>query len=380
MSNYFSWKIIITGFCIFLLSNCKIPYDPPIKSNQTNFLVVEGFIDGAAPTVIKVSRTRMISRGDTASTRRELFASVFIEDDQNNKFHLMESGNGIYTSNSVIHLNPSNKYHLRIVTSDTKEYISDFVPFKVSPEIDAIGWKFKNDDVQVFINTHDQNDATKYYRWEYEETWEFHSRYYTGLEYIAASNAVVPRTEQVYACWKSVSSSSIALGSSAKLTHDIIEQAPLVNIEQHSQKLSVLYSILVRQYALDITAYNYWEAMKNNTEKIGSIFDPQPNQTVGNIHCSSDPSEMVVGYIGAGNSVEKRFFINNNELPKDWNIYGACDLKDVTADSIAFYFTAGYAPINESRTPTGAIIYPSSYIECIDCTLMGNNKKPAFWP
>ena len=379
IKKYLSWKIIVFGFCVLVLANCKIPYDPPVKSNQTNFLVVEGFIDGGAPTVMKISRTRIVSAGDTAKKNNELFASVFVEDDQGNSFRLQETGNGIYTSVNTLNLIPANKYHLRIVTANSKEYVSDAVPFKPSPEIDKIGWKLKDGGVQVFINTHDQNDATKYYRWEYKETWEFHSSYNSGLIYVPANNTVVTRTEQVFQCWRSNYSSSILLGSSAKLSHDVIEQAPLVYIEEHSQKLSVLYSILVKQYALDINAYNYWEAMRNNTEKVGSIFDPQPNQTVGNIHCTTDASEIVVGYIGAGGTLEKRFYIKNSELPANWNSYGMCETKDVTQDSIAIYFNGGYAPISQSMDPSG-IVYNSSYVECVDCTLQGTNIKPDFWP
>ncbi len=381
MRKYLSWKIILFGFCILFLGNCKIPYDPPVKSNQTNFLVVEGFIDGGAPTNIKISRTRIVSAGDTAQKNNELFASVSVEDDKGNSFRLLESGNGFYTSLNTLNLNPANKYHLRIVTTNSKEYLSEAVPFKPSPQIDKIGWKFKDGGVQVFINTHDQNDATKYYRWEYKETWEYHSRYKSGLQYDALNNTVVSRTEQVYVCWRSNNSSSILLGSSAKLAHDKIEQAPLVYIEEHSQKLSVLYSILVKQYALDINAYNYWEAMRNNTEKVGSIFDPQPNQTVGNIHCTTNASETVVGYIGAGSTLEKRIYIKNNELPENWNTYGSCETKEVPniPDSLIYYFGGGYDPISISVTPAG-LSYNSSYIECVDCTLQGTNIKPDFWP
>lgn len=382
MKRYFRPKIIIYGFCFFLLGNCKVPYDPPIKNRQTNVLVVEGFIDGAAPTVIKLSRTRMVSNNDTASVIPELFATVLVQDEQNNTYQLSGLGDGTYSSLNTLNLNPANKYHVRIQTAGGKEYVSDFVAYKVSPEIDEIGWKLKDDGLQVFLNTHDQTDATRYYRWECIETWEFHSTYYSYLIYNPSRNVVVPRNDQIHVCWQTNNFSTILLGSSAKLEHDVIEQAPLVFIPEHSKKTSVLYSILVKQYALDADGYSYWVAMKNNTEKIGSIFDPQPNQTTGNVHCVTNPSEIVVGYVGAGSTVETRHYIKNSEMPQGWNLGSGCETRIIPdiPDSLAYYFNGGYTPMSESITPTNQTIYTGSYTECVDCTLTGTNVKPDFWP
>ena len=63
MRNHFYYKIVLYGVSAMLFARCKTPYDPPLKSTQTNFLVVEGFIDGAASTKIKLSRTRILYAG-----------------------------------------------------------------------------------------------------------------------------------------------------------------------------------------------------------------------------------------------------------------------------------------------------------------------------
>ena len=365
-----------------LLANCKVPFDPVLKPSDTNSLVVEGYIDGAAPVTFRLSRSRILSARDTAARKYELNARVLIEDDHQNTYPLTESGNGIYSSNNILALNAAYQYRLHIFTSNSREYISDLVSFKQSPPIDTTGWKLKDDGVQIFVNTHDPNNATRYYRWEYSETWEFHSTYNTILKYLPDSNKVIPRTIPVLICWQSANSTNILLGSSAKLSSDIISEMPLVYIEPHDRKLSVLYSIWVKQYPLDLNGYNYWLAMKNNTESVGSIFDPQPNQTSGNIRCVTDPAENVVGYINAGNSFEKRTFISNNVLPLSWNQPMYCPMIDVPAnpDSLNFYFNGGYGPIAPSILPSGGAAYSASYNRCTDCTLSGTNIKPVFWP
>ena len=384
MKNHFSQKIVVCLLAIFCLATCKIPYNPVLKPSDTNSLVVEGYIDGAAPVRFALSRTRMLSNGDTATRRKELNARVSIEDDQQNEYPLADEGNGVYGSSYSLNLNAAFKYRLHIFTLNGSEYLSDLVAFKQSPNIDTIGWAIRDNGVRILLNTHDPANATKYYRWEYSETWEFHSHYYSNYKYNIDSNAVFPRTDQVYTCWQSDNSTAIFLGSSAKLTDDVINEAPLAYIPNHDEKLSVLYSIWVKQYALDADGYNYWVAMKSNTESVGSIFDPQPNETQGNIHSITDPSEAVIGYIGAGNSFEKRTFISNNDMPPGWNQLQDCPPIVVPniPDSLKFYFgRGGFTPFEVAQPPksppTG---YQASYIECVDCTTKGTNIKPSFWP
>jgi len=375
---YGKWLLLIA---VLLLAQCKVPYDAPVKPSDNHFLVVEGYINAAGLTSIDLTRTRNITWGDTAAYTRELNAKVVIEDNYNDVFPLNENGNGNY---SGFYYLPSNgNYRLRITTSNNKEYVSDFVPCKQSPTIDEIGWKFKDGGVQVFVNTHDPQNNTNYYRWSYTETWEFHSQYYSTLEYINQPvPQVINRTTPVFVCYQNNNSSAIFLGSSKKLKEDIIHEAPLQLIPNHDKKISVLYSTLVTQYALDSLAYNYWDALKGNTENIGSIFGTQPNQTKGNIHCTSDSSETVIGYIGAGIVQQERIFISNSSMPPGWNQLQNCTEYTVPLDSIAFYFSGNiYIPISTvppgSPTPTG---YFSASGSCVDCTLSGSPVKPGFWP
>lgn len=382
--KYSLFKIIIPLITGFIITGCKIPYEPKLKPSDTNSLIVEGFIDGSAPVVVKLSRSRMLSNEDTAARKYELGARVIVEDDKQDSYPLSEMGNGIYISNYTLPLSSPNQYRLHIFTSDNVEYVSDFVPFKNSPLIDSIGWEIKDGGVQVYVNTHDQYDTTRYYRWEYNETWEYHSEFPSFYQYNPKDSTVTGRSVPVQVCWQSDNSTNLLLGSSAKLAHDVIYQMPLSYIQPHDQKLSFLYSVLIKQYALDLNGYNYWSALKSNTESMGSIFDPQPNEMNGNIHCLTNPAVKVVGYISAGNHTEKRVFISNTSLPADWNPYSFCLEIDVpnNKDSLNKYFGAGYDPIDAIPPPPAIPVkYSASNIECVDCTSTGGTtSKPSFWP
>lgn len=363
------------------IKSCKEPYDPAVKYSGAHYLVVEGYINSnGVPTNIKLSRTRSISKGDTASYINETGAQVIIEDDQNNSYPLYEIGGGNYGAS--YNLDSSNRYRLRITTADNKQYLSDFVACKESPPIDNLGWKLNGDGVQVFVNTHDPSNRTNFYRWDYTETWEFHSEYNSDVQY-NPDTTVTPRLSQVYICYQTHEANNILLGSSEKLNEHVIHEAPLTLIPDHDRRLSVLYSTLVTQYALDSNAYNYWNAMKGNTENVGSIFGTQPNQGTGNIHCLSDTTEPVIGYIGVGSTQQARFFISNASMPADWNQNGNCDYIEVPKikDSIYLFFgEQGFVPIKEHLNGIIVLGYYASEGPCVDCTLNGTTEKPSFWP
>jgi hypothetical protein len=64
---------------------------------------------------------------------------------------------------------------LYIKTKGGEEYISDYVGIMDTPPIDSVAWRPDGDGVSVMVNTHDVTGQSKYYRWDYVETWEYES-------------------------------------------------------------------------------------------------------------------------------------------------------------------------------------------------------------
>jgi hypothetical protein len=381
MQKYFLSSRIVAAIMILFFTGCKDPYYPEVKSSTAHYLVVEGFINPEGTTNIRLTRTRAISKGDTASYINETGAAVFIEDNNGNVYPLYDNGSGYYSAGYF--LNANFLYRLHITTKDNRQYISAFVPCKNSPAIDEVGWKLNDKDVQLFVSSHDESNQTKFYRWDFVQTWEFHSQYYSSLVYDPDSKTVVNRTYPVFVCYRTNGSSQVFIGSSEKLARDVIHEAPLELIPYHDRRISVLYSALITQYALDSAGYNYWNAMKGNTEQTGSIFGSQPNQTKGNIHNISDSSETVIGYIGAGSIQQKRIFISNADMPPGWNQLRNCTEYRVPLDSLDYYFGGNIYIPYASDPPNSP--RPQAYFgaspSCVDCRLAGGTlDKPVFWP
>lgn len=374
---------------VLLLAQCKQEYDPQIEAKTTGLLVVEGFINsGVGATTIHLSRSSSLE--DTVF-KPEFSAQVNVEGEDGSSFILFGSGNGEYT-NAQLTLNDVVNYRLRIKTADGKEYVSDYTPVKYTPPIDSITWQRENDGLRLYANAHDPQNASKYYQWKYEETWEIHSAYWSSLTYAIDPVTGSPIAVQfkypdhhddttIYQCWNTVLSSSIILGSTEKLTSDVVF-LPVHYIEPHSEKLSILYSINLRQYAISHDEYLFLQKMKKNTEQLGTIFDPQPSEISGNIHCLTDPNETVVGFVEVSQEQVHRIFISASQVP-DWNYDPGCTSIQIdnNPDSIQQY-GIGLMPTSASKLdPLGGILsFYASTPPCVDCTTRGIHQKPDFWP
>ena len=389
-----SGKYIILCGIIAVVFGCTKPYTPAVTNSGNNYLVVEGVINtGGDSTIVQLSRTVNLSAA--FNTLPELNATVIIQDDQNNSYSLTSNGKGAYMS-AALTLDNTRKYRLNIKTSDGKNYLSDYVPAVVSPPIDSVGFHILANGLQIYVNTHDPNNHTHYYRWDYDETWIFHAEYES--DYISNGVKVVPRpaAQQIYQCWDSDIQTAILLGSSAKLSQDVIYQNQINVIPSTSEKIERRYSILVKQYAMTAAGYDYFTQLKKNTEQLGTIFDPQPSHLTGNIHCTADTTLPVIGYVSAGTIQKKRIYIDNIQLPGAWQpIYPYSCLKQA-----ALYVSNNKPPENQVAKellplpnaniilepifdPTGADPNPIGYSytdpQCADCSYRGTLTKPSFW-
>jgi hypothetical protein len=358
------------------------------------YLVVEGFINAQGPTEIKLSRTVPIDEKKTL--KPESNATVKVEGDDNTSYTLLTAANGIYTS-GVLPINPLKKYRLYIKTKNGNEYRSDFCSVKITPPIDSISWKEEEDKVTIYANTHDPNNSTVYYRWDYDETWEIRSPHVASVKVDNGTirNLTLADTN-VSVCWKYDTSSTIIKGSSAKLENDIIYLNPIVSYSREDEKLGVRYSIVVRQYAIDKEGYSFFEQMRKSTESLGSIFDPQPTLLKSNIHSLSNPDELVIGYIYFTTVQQQRIFISRAQLTAT-NI-GLVECVYFTAaqtskpgfvcciiDSLSiektFQAYPQHLPFNPLYSRMGVLIgYETSANYCVDCRLRGGSVvKPSFW-
>ncbi|WP_170172565.1 DUF4249 domain-containing protein [Hymenobacter rigui] len=364
------------------LSSCVQEYLPAVISDDNNYLVVDGFINGNGVTSVSLTRSLQLAAKGTYPP--ETRAVVFIESASNQRYALKEATPGVYTSPTQV-LPANQNYRLYIRTATGREYASDFTPLKTTPAIDAFGGRPQAGGLQFYISAHDDQSQTRYYRWQYEETWEFTSAFRSTVVYV--NNRVVPRTDNIYNCWRTEKSTSLNTTSTVRLSQDAVRDYRLLFIPATAGRLRSKYSILVRQYGMSQAEFDYWEAVKKNTENIGTLFDPLPSQIQGNVHCLSDAQEPVLGFVGASTVVERRIFIDRIDLPNDWptnldgyeNCIGLDTFPSMRWKGLTLqeYFASP-----EERIPVSVNgpFYTSQSPACVDCRLRGTTTKPSFWP
>lgn len=369
---------LISTFIILLISliclnGCVIPFSPPEVASADRFFVVDGFLNtnGKDSSRINLSYTQVVSNKNTFLT--ELKAQVTVEGNKGSTFTFSEIGKGLYRLPPRV-FNESELYRIRIKTVGKKEFLSEYVAVKQTPPIESLTYKIApdNSSLQIYVNTQDPLNKTRFYRWRFEETWEYHSPLLSLYE--IKNKEIVDRVSMINVCWQKEQPATILLASTTKLSQDIIRDFPITNVPAVSNKLLIKYSILVKQIGLTQEGFEYWNALSKTTEKTGSLFDPQPSQVTGNIKCTTNPQELVFGFFSAVTPQEKRIFI-----APALGFPLTCEPTDTL--SIADALKSADLLISQ-YWPDGARVpqYITGTAGCADCRLKGGTTvRPSFW-
>lgn len=371
--NHIKYPFLI----LMLLTGCIESFSPPEVGNDEHYLVVDGFfnVSGTDTSRIELRRTQNVNQTDQPIIEKG--ASITVEAEKGGIYTFTEADTGSYVLPPATY-DMADKYRIRIKTENGREYLSEFVTVSRTPAIDSVTYKLdtRQDAMVFYVNTQDEQNRTQFYRWKFEETWEYVATYFSALEVV--NNKLVTRAENINRCWGSKKSGSILLGSTVRLSNDIIKDLPLNTVPVSSNKLYIRYSILVKQYGLSRPAFEYWTDLSKSTQLTGSLFDPQPGTVTGNIRNTSDPRELVFGYFSASTEESKRIIITPElgrfpRCTEPDTIPVLCGQEDAPcAFNTQKLLLTYWGPRAEQVLVASA--------ECTDCrTAGGTNKRPSFW-
>ena len=374
-----SSHIIIVVTAILLLS-CKYPYEAELKSVDDSRLVVDGYIDVGQDAVTQITISRTTPVNEETYFLPEQGAQVSIEDEESNSFFLSEVSPGIYQSDSL-NLPQTKSYRLKILLGNERVYVSEYNEPLITPEIDSVSWEELEDGVQIYVSTHDPENKTKYYQWNYEEVWERTVPFVSYYRYENSTLILRPPSEvqDMQLCWKYITGADVNVKSSAKYPEDIIPLNKIKLIPRFDERVYIRYSITVRQHALSETAYTFYEILNKNGS-LGTFSDPMPSELPGNLY-RLDAPEPVVGYIGAYTTQTKRLEILSSQIKPGWIIPPACYIVDTVRLAKIPLISQNFIPYQlwwgSNFTLLGADMVP---IFCADCRVEGGtNIRPSFW-
>jgi len=364
-----------------VMGACRQSYNPPAIQASNNYLVVDGFINTGrfALTTFNLNRTRSLNDSTTIGIP-ELHAQFSIIGKHGDVYPLADTGNTGFYSSGPLNLDTTQQYSIGITTADGRKYSSDAVPCKQSPPIDSIFWS-QPGDLTIYAATHDPTGNSRYYRYDYAETWQHNALLIAAWTLVNNQVAVADSSDENWYCWSSANSTNVLITTSIALGQDVITAFPLITLPLGDPRVAVEYSILVRQYVLTPDAYDYWNLIEKTSQNVGTLFDLQPTQLLGNIHCITNPSEPVIGYLSASSVTQQRIFIADTVLTAWVNPISLPGCRTSTFP-YSFDFFPTYPVTDTSIAPYyfsgGTMILAPKF--CLDCRYQGGTRiKPSFW-
>ena len=381
---------LVLSVLVPVCSGCVYPFEPKGVDEKKFILVVEGDIIANGTTVIQISRSFGIDE-TIADMALERNALVVVESSTGVVYPATETTPGIYEADTD-NIDLSARYRLCISTRDNIAYASEYVPVCISPPVDSVSYLVNEAEqcVNIYVSTHDPGNKTHFYRWTFEQDWEFHSVYTAVIYFDVTTGTYQYFTDDWYSpytfCWNRHNSSGIYVDNSIKFTQDRIDNKPIVSINASDQRISYLYCIRVIQRALTVDGYEYWSNLNKYGEDLGGIFAPMPNELRGNIRCLSDPDQPVLGFVSATTcTYSDRTFIDDPFNDQNRTVFMACDNEVVVSGSVPpgllsahmTFLLSTKLPYMETTSPGSAYWAPR---RCVDCTMHGTKNKPSWWP
>ena len=349
-------------------------------------LVIEGIIttDGEMQEIV-------IS--ESAPTDKPEFSplsgcNVRVEDDHGNSISFHESIAGHYRG--IINrnfINVGSHYRLTLQIPDGKQYKSNYEELMPCPEIDSVYYELKSkptkdsevpeNGLQFYIDYKGNQNSGHYYRWKLEETYEYHSTWPITRYMDQYGEHQLRRADySFFTCYKTEELRDIFTLSTLRLTQNSYKRYALHFVNDHTQRLMHKYSVLVKQYSLTESAYNFWNNLRKNNKEADDLFEKQPAMVKGNIYNVNDSSEVVLGYFGVSSVSAKRIIVPGvSELA--FNEVHYCTVtpppEGPLPEERPLYWAQG---IDQYGEPFWG--YGDS--ECFICTLLGGTtQKPPYW-
>ncbi|MEJ0031023.1 MAG: DUF4249 domain-containing protein [Bacteroidota bacterium] len=234
-------------------------------------MVVDGHIDADGTASVILSRS--IPLDGKRDPPGETGADVTIESSGGEIFSLHEKAVGSYSASGLV-VDRTSTYTLHIVTSDN-EYRSTPMQIYPTPPIDSIYWTVSGADrLEIRTDSHNTDpNSTGYYLLNAIETYQYHAPVYAHWHMV--NHVVTPRDVDVYTCYLDERTPNV-ITSTKGLREDRLTGIRVSVIERSSPKISVRYSILVRQMAVSQEEYTYQRLLVASTEQQASLFAQVP--------------------------------------------------------------------------------------------------------
>jgi hypothetical protein len=366
-----SQKIISLIIILALAFGCTVEFSPDTDKNE-ELLVVEGMITNQnSVNRIKLSTSTQI--GMPITGKAVTGAVVSLIDENGIVTMLTESPEGTYSTDSLnFRGRIGGLYSLNIKINEAT-YETDFIEMKPVPPINSLYYekvvitasRDSNDideGCRIYVDSYDPSGECLFFRWNYTETWEYSIPY-----------NVVNKT-----CYVTERSDEILIKNTSQYSQARVSKYPVLFISNKTDRLKETYSILVNQYSINETEFNFWERVKNISQNVGNLYDITPMAIASNIRCCNDPEKRVLGYFSVSAVTQKRLFIHDNFLGLPV-FYTYCATDTLSGQLPETGLNTEYWVIEDYGDEPVPFWVITTFKECADCSTRGTRVRPEFW-
>ena len=225
----------IMSLALFI-TGCISPFDPYIQG-EDGLLVVDGsMIKGGVTQVIRISKTSPISKPEYLPVED---CNVRVMDNTGNEFVFNEESPGKYVANiDDARLSYDKQYKLIFTTPSGDAYESDYQRLLESAPVDSLYGIKENhyssetgeesiEGIQFYVDLDAPEDASRYYRWVLEETWEEHTKDLIWGVYDGQSIKLFHPNDSLYTCWETKDVTGLYSVSTILLSENRVKKIPL---------------------------------------------------------------------------------------------------------------------------------------------------------
>ena len=392
-----------------VLGSCVYDFTPDsseLQGMEKPLVVIEGDIIVGGTTYVELKSTIPVLNGIEQEAVSYTGSSVWVENEHGEIWQgapVIEYGTmGSYDENRFAvdtrDLPLDGKYRLCVSVPDRGEYVSEFKSVMISPQIDSITYTRAEDrsSLQFEVSTHNDSQEKLYCRWSFTEDWESNSELNASIMAVYKEGDIVmeeldeQQKKQMSKCYSHGASREIYIGSTEKLSQNVISKERLHVIYSTDRRLSSLYCLNISQTAMDKDAYKYWETTKASVSGTGGLFAPMPSEIRGNISSVTYPQEKVLGYVNVSTESTVRVFYYSSDL----NMYKRNCFDEVYPETetdaegnevkiwVQLYMS-GLKPVRYEYKENGDPIKTRAYWTqepCVDCRVYSNSYRPSYWP
>lgn len=390
---------------LLILNGCVEEFTPETEDFESILVVEATLTNELKQHEILLSRTRTFE--DNIPNREEN-ATIRVTDDSQNEFVFTETEPGRYVSDVSFETVTGSTYQLHITTSNGRDYVSSPALMGQTIEMEdvyaeRITNENNNEGMAIFVDSFDPTGNSRYYRYEYEETYrviapDWISENLEGVPsppFLFGPDCNVrissePRSPDIRICYPTDFPNNIIITTTNNFDEDRVQRFPVRFVNRDNYIISHRYSILVRQFVVSPEAYAFFETLRDFSETESLFSDTQPGQLINNIASTTDVDEPVLGYFEVAAVSERRIFFNYDDFfpGEDLPPYADpctrvapplqdreldCVLRPLIEEEVFLYLQENFEPVDMEGP---FIVVPRV---CGDCTVLGTNELPEFW-